>query len=211
MASNLEISCTCGGLTGSLNGIEPSVGNHCVCYCDDCQLFPHHLGRADEILDENGGTGIFQTSAARLEFTDGADLRCLRLTEKGLLRWYAGCCNTPIANTLGRWDVPFAGVLTSCLGGEQSTALVDEALGPVRGRVFAGMAKGTPPAGAASGGFEPKTITRFLRVVLAARFRGDQRRSPFFDPDTHEPRATPHVLTPDERRHAAHAREAWLA
>jgi len=35
---------------------------------------------------------------SRLQIQQGLEqIRCLRLSEKGLYRWYAGCGNTPIA------------------------------------------------------------------------------------------------------------------
>jgi hypothetical protein len=42
-------------------------------------------------------------------------LRLMRLSEKGLLRWYAGCCDTPLFNTMATPKVPFVGVLTDRL------------------------------------------------------------------------------------------------
>jgi len=64
----------------------------------DCQAFARLLERTD-VLDPAGGTGIFQMPPARMQLTTGADgLRCLRLSDK-VLRWYADCCRTPIANT----------------------------------------------------------------------------------------------------------------
>ncbi len=53
------------------------------------------------VLDERGGSQIIQVPPKNLTFTQGREvLASMRLTEKGLLRWYAGCCNTPIGNTL---------------------------------------------------------------------------------------------------------------
>jgi hypothetical protein len=34
----------------------------------------------------------------------------MRLSDKGLLRWYARCCNTPIANTPANYKASFAGI-----------------------------------------------------------------------------------------------------
>jgi hypothetical protein len=112
------------------HGVTPQIGNRCVCYCDDCQAFPKALGRPD-VLDANGGTDIFQLSPARIEFTHGVDLvACLRLTEKGLVRWYASCCNTPIGNTLTTGSIPFVGLICSFV-----PEAVTGTLGPIRARI----------------------------------------------------------------------------
>ena len=97
---DLQLQCRCGTVRAIAHGVTPQMGNHCVCYCDDCQAFPKALGRPD-VVDANGGTDIFQLSQARLEFTHGLDrVAWLRLTPKGTARWYTSCCNTPIGNTL---------------------------------------------------------------------------------------------------------------
>src|SRR5688572_12534539 len=101
MAADLPVRCSCGTLRAVVRGASGGRGNHVVCYCDDCQSFAHFLERADDTLDAHGGTEIYQMSPARLEIIDGADrLACVRLAPKGLLRWYAACCRTPIGNTL---------------------------------------------------------------------------------------------------------------
>jgi hypothetical protein len=85
------------------HGVTPQIGNHCVCYCDDCQAFPKALGRPD-VVDANGGTDIFQLSQARLKFTHGLDhVAWLQLAPKGTARWYASCCNTRLATRCLPW------------------------------------------------------------------------------------------------------------
>ncbi len=39
----------------------------------------------------------------------------MRLTPMGLLRWYAGCCNTPIGNMVSA-RVPFIGIVHMFMG-----------------------------------------------------------------------------------------------
>ena len=74
------------------------------------------MGRSDEVLDAAGGTDIVQTLPKYVEFTDGIDaLACMRLTENGLLRWYAECCRTPIANTMANFKLSFVGLIHSGL------------------------------------------------------------------------------------------------
>ncbi len=176
-------------------------GNRLVCYCDDCQAFAHFLGCADRVLDAHGGTEIFQTSPARLQFTAGvSDLACMRLSPGGLLRWYAGCCRTPIGNTLATRQVPFVGLIHSCIHAEPTGRSRDEVLGPVRARVFTRFATGGRERSGGRAGGSVRVILRFARLLLAARLRGDHARSPFFDASSGEPTATPRVLSPEERR-----------
>jgi len=83
-----------------VTNVSPSTVNRAVCYCDDRQAFLHHLGRAD-LLDAHGGTDIVQVAPARLSFVQGQErVVGLRLTSRGLYRWYANCCRAPLGNTL---------------------------------------------------------------------------------------------------------------
>lgn len=177
-----------------------------VCYCQDCQRFPHALGCADQVLDADGGSDIFQTSPARLEFLEGQDqLASLQLREGGLLRWYAACCDTPIANTGGP-GMPFVGLIGNALRTDTPEAGSREAaLGPVRARVNVGGAR-RPVEGSAR--FPIGNLLRFLGMILRARLRGDQKRSAFFDAASGEPVATPRVLTDDEWQAAERSRTA---
>jgi hypothetical protein len=180
-----------------------------VCYCDDCQSFAHFLGRANQILDEHGGTEIFQTSPARLRFTQGADrLGCMRLTSKGMFRWYADCCKTPIGNTLPTHQLPFVGLIHSCIERSSPGASLDPILGPIRGRVQGRYAKGDM-TGLSVGDRPPVSmILGLVGALLMARLRGDHKKSPFFDRQNGEPIATPHILTERELRDVEAARDA---
>ena len=145
------------------------------------------------MLDAHGGTEIFQTSAARLEIAVGADrLACMRLTPRGLLRWYAACCRTPIGNTLASRQVPFVGLVVCCIDDPAR----GDALGPIRARGHARFAKGSPPRAHAS--FPASVIARVFWIALVARVRGAHRHTPFFDSAIGAPVATPRVLTADE-------------
>ena len=192
MPADLPVRCSCGALRGTARSVSGDRGNRVICYCDDCQAFAHFLERAEETLDRHGGTDIFQMSPARLEITAGADrLACMRLTPSGLLRWYAGCCRTPIGNTLASRQVPFVGLVLACVDPTSR-----EALGPIRAHLNARFAKGRLEH--ASNRVPAAILLRLLRISLAARLRGDHRRSPFFDHTTGAPVAPPRVLTADE-------------
>jgi hypothetical protein len=189
------LACRCGTVRAVAHGVTPKSGNHGVCYCDDCQAFAKFLGRQTDVLDANGGTDIFQLSPACIEFTAGIEhVASMRLTPKGLLRWYASCCNTPIGNTLATSALPFLGLIRAFV-----TTPASAALGPIRARGFRQFATGdkaaVPP--------DPQALWRvLLRVVglmLRWRLRGDHKRSPFFDAKSGAPLSAPRVLSASER------------
>jgi hypothetical protein len=188
----LAVRCACGAVKGE---VQPSRNvNRGSCYCKDCQAFAHFLGRADEILDAHGGTEVVQIASRHVRFTAGEEnLACMRLTSKGLLRWYTTCCNTAIGNTLANPKLSFAGLVHTCLRANDSVSL-DAAFGPPRLRVNTNSAKGDP---------KPKekhlfgAIARLARMMLWARVSGGYRRSPFFASDG-RPLARPRVLTQAE-------------
>jgi len=173
---------------------NPRSSNHAVCYCRDCQAFAHYLGKANEILDARGGTDIVQTQPKNLTFAQGSgQLACIRLTPKGLLRWYTRCCRTPIGNTLATPTLSFIGLLHSCLG--EDAVSVEKSFGGVTAWVHTDGARGQPKP--ATGGLG-RSVWWFLRTAIRARVNGDYRQTPLFRPDTGAPVAVPHVLTPEE-------------
>jgi uncharacterized protein DUF6151 len=192
---DLPLQCRCGTVRAIARGVTPDIGNHCVCYCDDCQAFAKFLGRASDVLDPNGGTDIFQLSPARIEFTHGVDrIACIRLSPKGLARWYASCCNTPIGNTMATRGVPFVGVIRAFMSGPAS-----DALGPIRARGFRQFAIGDRAAIPPDNQPLWRMLVRMLGLMLGWRLRGDHKRSAFFDAGTGSPIAVPRVLTAPER------------
>ena len=204
---DLPLRCGCGALRGVLRSVAPRGGNRCICYCDDCQSFAHFLGRAESILDPHGGTDIFQTTA-RLELSAGVQqLACMQLRQGSrVVRWYAGCCRTPIGNTVVTPRMPFVGLIHSCMDFDATGSTADSVLGPVRGSVFRRFARGDPAELAPRLG--AIQILRVVRLVLAARLRRD-RRSPFFDVSG-QPKVAPRVLRPDELRAVEASRDAAL-
>ncbi len=192
MTTDVPIRCSCGSLRGVARGVSRSSGNRLVCYCDDCQSFAEFLGRADEILDTHGGTDIFQMSPARLEITEGGNrLACVRLTPKGLFRWYADCCKTPIGSTLPTRQVPVIGLIHSCMNTEGRSR--DETLGPVRAGVNGRYATGDRTEINAHDRAPLSLLFRMSRKLLGWRLRGDHNRSPFFD-NTGAPTVVPRVV-----------------
>ena len=189
---DLAFSCRCGTLKGVLHSVSPTTGSHVKCYCCDCQAAAHHLG-AVEVLDEHGGTEIYQTIPAEIELTEGAEkLACMRLSPKGLMRWYASCCNSPLFNTLASAKLAFVGVhVRAC---EKNA----EAFGPLVAVVNTGGAI-DPPENLKDFGMR-RAIWGFVRRNLGAKLRG--RTENFFFDANRNPIVTPYVLTLEERRAA---------
>jgi hypothetical protein len=137
------------------------------------------------VLDPADGTDIFQLPPARLELTAGTDaMRCLQLSNK-VLRWYADCCQTPIADTAAGPGFPVAGVVPSSMDHEADTRTRDEVLGPPLCRIYERSATAPLPPNAPPP--NPK--------VLGWWMRGLNWLTPFFDGRTKAPRAVPRVLT----------------
>jgi Family of unknown function (DUF6151) len=193
------LRCRCGTFQGTVTHTD--VANRGVCYCRDCQAYAHALGNAEMILDNLGGSDVVATLQQNVTFTQGTEaLACLSLTERGLLRWYASCCNTPIGNTRRGPKVSFVGLLHNCL--DRSAKSVDEAFGPVRMRVNTKYAKGKVK------GMPLSTLTsvaRFLGSVVRARMDGSYVRTPFFSGPHLQPVVIVKVLSPSELERAMNA------
>lgn len=186
----IAFHCRCGSLRGE---IEPgNVYARATCYCPDCQAFARTLER-DDVLDAEGGTDIVAMLPAGVRFTAGVEqLACLSLSPQGLLRWYARCCNTPIANTPRNPRMPYAGILGHCVNG----SALATALGPSRIALNVKSARGqvsSTPLRTLVG------VMRIMRGVLVARLGGRHRDNPFFAADPPRPIAEPRVLTLAER------------
>ncbi|MET1077453.1 MAG: DUF6151 family protein [Pseudomonas sp.] len=187
---NHRIECQCGKLKGDLD--QHAWVNHAVCFCADCQAFAHFLGRADQLLDAQGGSSVLQTQPRHLRFSEGVEhLACMRLTDNGMLRWYSSCCQTPIGNTLATPKVSFIGLITDCL--KLTPVELEQAFGPVRMQVNTGSAKGEPKPprhGLLAG------MLRVAGLILRARLNGSYRQTAFFDATTGQPIKAPKVLSP---------------
>lgn len=198
MTVDIPLRCRCGALRGVATAVSPTSGSRVICYCDDCQAFARRLGQ-EGIVDAKGGTDLFQMTPSQLRIAEGAEqIRCLRLSPKGLLRWYAGCCRTPIGNTAGSAELPFVGVVHSFMDHAADGRARDNVLGAPIARFFGGDAIGGAPEGS-----HPKAPLRYIgRMALSlvrARLAGKHRPSPFFDEHTGRPRVEPEVLTTAER------------
>jgi len=173
----MKLSCECGKVTGEIVNANANSGIRVVCCCDDCQTFANHLNKTDQTLDEFGGTEIYQTSQSQVVIHTGLDqLQCLRLKPKGLLRWYTGCCNTPVANTVSA-GMPFAGMINTFWHKDNNP---DADIGPVRAYVQTQHATGTPTYPKASAKFPLGITLHIMRKMLGWKVRGMSKPSVFF-------------------------------
>jgi hypothetical protein len=194
MTSDAEFRCRCGEVRGRVKNASPDTTNHMICYCDDCQAYLHHLGRSD-LLDAHGGTDIVQVAPASVSFDRGADrIVGLRLTPRGLYRWYASCCKTPLGNTLGP-AFPFVGIVAQAFDGEgrRADAVFGKSLGgSLDKHAVAKLPEGSPRFGA-------RRIARVVGLVLRWKLRGQTWPHPYFDRATRKPSRPVSVLSPAER------------
>jgi len=129
------------------------------------------------VLDPLGGTDIVAVDARNVRLASGTQgLACLSLSPQGLLRWYASCCSTPLANTTRDWKLPYMGMVHTCLREPQP---LEQSFPEVQMRVNTKSAKGKPPPAAGVAG-----VARFGRLMLgltASRLSGAYRTTPLFD------------------------------
>ena len=196
---NHPLQCRCGTIKGYV--VRPGMAKRAVCYCKDCQAFAHFLKRADTVLDEHGGTAIVATVAKQVHFTQGLEaLACMSLSDHGLLRWYASCCNTPIGNTPRDFKTPYVGLIESCL--KSNSPSLEDSFGPVRmvinTRSARGHVKSTPVSNLVA-------MLGIMKSVIATRLSGSYKRNPFFGTETGTPVARPRNLTKAERERVTSA------
>ncbi|WP_131825388.1 DUF6151 family protein [Salinivibrio sp. ML323] len=173
--ARLAIRCSCGQMTGEI--IDAQQSQRCVCFCSDCQAYAQTLGYHTE-LEPGGGTEVLQITPSQLRIYRGRDqLTCLRLSERGLYRWYTHCCQTPIANTIHA-DIPFVGVVSACYQIEGDN---EEEIGPVRWYVQGQDARSTPTANKVHARFPLRLMIITAVKGLWTRLLGKHRPNVFFD------------------------------
>ena len=198
-ATDHPLQCRCGRLVGVI--AQTARVTRMTCYCRDCQAYAHALGNPEAILDQIGGTDIVATLQQHVRLTKGAEsLACLSLSERGLLRWYAGCCDTPIANTARNPKLSYVGLVHTCLGPSQHS--LDVAFGPTSMPVNTKHAK-APVAANALSALTP--LVRIFASVARARLNGTYAQSPFFVAPAGKPVVAPRVLSAAERERAMNA------
>lgn len=175
-------TCKCGQVALT---VEPEGGTRVVCYCNSCRGFVTRLGASD-ILDECGGSDLYQVAPEAARFVKGANkVVWTKMTDKGPARWFTTCCHTPLANTLPTRAMPFLTLQTAYLSGKDT-------LPPIEIRVFRKFAKGRVPDTRYGQGL---LLREFAVRSLKSRLSGGWRRNPLFD-DVGRPIATK-VSLPD--------------
>ncbi|HEX6362932.1 MAG TPA: DUF6151 family protein [Albitalea sp.] len=186
---NHPLRCLCGNVRGHV--VLPATTARAVCYCRDCRAFARYLERAD-ILDAQGGTDIVATPPSHVRFEHGVDaLACMSLSPRGLLRWYAGCCRTPIGNTPRDRRTHYVGLVSACLAAQP----LEPSFGPARVRLNTASARG--PVRSSRVG-TALAVLKIMAFVLPARFTGRHRDNPFFDATSGDPIKRPEVLALEE-------------
>ncbi len=190
----LDCTCRCGAVKLRVAVPRRSSGTRAKCYCTDCQTAAQALGAAD-LLDPAGGTEVWQTTPDLLEIVQGAEhLVILRLSPKGLFRWYAACCDTPLCNTLPRLGLPFVSIVLP-----PGTA-DDVVLGPVGAHVNTIGAQPGQGAPARDVNFAAAGMTVLWRMAISA-LSGRAGKNPLRTPGG-DPIAPIRVLTLAERNAA---------
>lgn len=175
--STVPLKCQCGEVRGTVTDVSPASGTRVVCCCSDCQAFAVYLNRDADTLDEFGGTEIFQISQSQLTIQSGQEkLQSFRLKEKGLLRWYTTCCNTPIGNTINA-SMPFVGVIHTFFDVPDR----DSVFGPIRAVVQTQYAKGMPGYPKHAAKFPLGITARIIRKMLQWKIQGRQKPTVFFN------------------------------
>ena len=187
----IALRCRCGKLRGQVDTAR--VAARAVCYCKDCQAFGHFLGPG--ALDAAGGTEVAATLPAAVRFDAGLEhLACMSLSPKGLYRWYASCCRTPVGTTPRDRRTSYVGVIRACL--DASPEEMDRLLGPLGAHVNTKSAtRPVKPGGIATVG----VVARVGLMLLKARLGGGYRDNPFFQPGASAPLREPRMLTREER------------
>ena len=192
---NHPIGCRCGTVQGHV--VRSSGATHAICYCKDCQAYARFLG-TDGVADENGGTVVVASLPRHVALTGGLEsLACMSLAPRGLLRWYASCCNTPIANTPRNPKVPYVGVVHNCL--ETGGRSIEDTFGRLRAVGNAGSeSKPVASRPIATG----VAVLGLMSRAIVDRLDGAYRRNPFFLTGTRTPIRPVRVLTEAERERA---------
>ncbi|HSH43927.1 MAG TPA: DUF6151 family protein [Arenicellales bacterium] len=189
-----ELKCDCGTLRGHVEQLE--TANRGICYCRDCQAFIRYLGRESDVLDSRCGTEVFQMQPKHVRLTQGLDaLASVRLTDKGLRRWYARCCMTPVGNTPPGYKLSFCSLIRRFLDADEDK--LARAVGPVRMHVHTKSACGEPkPDSTGVAG----AVLRFMVMLARARLDGSYRQTPFFNAADGTPVVRAKVLSPARLR-----------
>lgn len=199
MPNTFNFSCQCRSLKGTVELSDLRNLTRLVCYCEDCQAYARHLDPSEPVLGPHGGTDLVQVSPAHFRIKRGMEkLGNLRLSESGIYRWHATCCNTPLCNTPPNPAMPFIALITNNLMCNQST--LANKVGPVRLGMCAGSQHPISADWPTARNFGFKVLTRTLLNIGRWRIAGDHTRSILIDSDTGKPVVEPYTLNDTERK-----------
>ncbi|MCA0927492.1 DUF6151 family protein [Ruegeria profundi] len=181
----MAFSCICGALQGRITAAGVQSGTHVGCFCRDCRAAQLYFGQPGPAP---GPVDILQMSPEEIRIDKGAEyLALMQLSPKGMLRWYAKCCNAPLATTARTVKVPFAGFIAN--------RFVDPGgLGPITTRGFVPQ-----PDGKQKHENLRYAVVGMLRRLAKSWVSGSWKNTPFFDCDSGEPVAVPIILSKAER------------
>ncbi len=198
MPTDLTIRCLCGQVTGILEQVSPKDSNHVTCACKGCLGYTRALGREQEMLDEYGGTTVFQISPARFKITTGKEqIGCLQQTKNGAFRWYAKCCKTPLANTLPMGSMPFLAIHPLAIETTNLDQPLEAYFGPLRVRTNHKLPRKQAKEVRATWVALLSMLLHFVPMFFRWKFRGDHKRSPLFHPKTLRPVVQPRRTVQD--------------
>ncbi len=150
------------------------------------------------MLDAAGGTDILHVPAGRLILTAGADaLRCISFSGK-VLRWYADCCRTPLANTASSARFPVVALIHSFMDCEGDRRARDALLGRPLCRIYEHSAIASLPQDAPPPPSSKMYMRRAFRI-LRWWMLGLGGPNPFFDSRTGAAVSEPRLLAPGGR------------
>jgi len=125
---------------------------------------------------------------SQLKITQGKEqISCVRLSAKGMYRWYVKCCNTPIGNTLGSAGA-FIGVIHNFLDKQPKH---DQDLGKSQGHIQSTFALQEIPIDKRGAAFNIIASSVFKFILY--KLKGYHNSSAFFD-DKGKPVCEPKVL-----------------
>ncbi len=181
-----RFSCTCGQVAGQIRDVSPKTVVRARCFCRDCRAAELYHNQPDP---GEAGVDLVMVDPAALSIDEGMEhLAAIKIYPKGILRWYAACCGARLFNTLDTPRFAFVTVVTNRLAEPDAT-------GPEQSRAFVPLRDGKTRHENASRLYLPMIVRSLGRL-----FTGRWRDNPLYDAEVGKMRATPHVLTREERR-----------
>lgn len=183
----VNISCVCKEVQAEVSDVSPSTANHLVCFCHDCRDFLRFLEKADWLTPGNGAA-LVHVAAGRVSFKVGAErLQAIRLSDKGLFRYFTSCCKSPFGVTMSE-GMPLVAYSTHLVDSLTDFCAPSNCYGKFAGP---GAPSGIPSVVTPAFGF------KMLRLLATWKVTGKGSPHPYFR--NGKSIAPVRVLTSDER------------